>query len=94
MGVMLEANTNPEKRAELFLDRIRRGQFESLERYTTKDLREIERQAARAYAALPESRSTDRGKVGLVWGRVGKEANARMLGGSGKGAGHPERGRK
>ena len=41
MGVMLEANTNPEKRAELFLDRIRRGQFESLERYTTKDLREF-----------------------------------------------------
>jgi len=64
-------------RTEWLLDRIKRGQFENLGSYSIERLKSLEKDAVRAYEALPASREVDRGRMMLFQGRINLELRKR-----------------
>ena len=77
MGRTTAAKSTEARRAEWLLDRIRRGQFEDLDGLSVADLDKIANQAERAYAAMPEEREVDRGRLMLLHGRAKLELQSR-----------------
>ena len=77
MGRTTTPASTEARRAEWLLDRIRRGQFYDLSGMSAGELDSLFEQAGRAFAALPEAREADRGRLMLLQGRVKLELQAR-----------------
>ena len=59
------------------LDRIKRGQFDDLSKFSDEELQKLSEDALRLYALIPESEEVDRGRAMLLQGRADLELRSR-----------------